>query len=150
MAKRVKTGRAHDEELCALHTSAADWVCICACRERCGDRDGVQQMHRAVLRRLATPSSSLLSHVRLSGRSQRTSSLNATSPFTTPVMTASSAAQKPAFTAVVKGMPEAGELRDCPFSHRVLLTLEAKARHRAVLRAQGTPVVARLWERLML
>ena len=57
------------------------------------------------------------------------SSLPATSPFasTAPAMTTTTAAQTPAFTAVVKGMPETGELRDCPFSHRVLLTLEAKA-----------------------
>lgn len=97
-------------------------------------------MHRVALLRLA-PSSSAL-HQRARRQSERTAqrpasvafapraptSLPATSPFasTAPAMTAATA-QKPAFTAVVKGLPETGELRDCPFSHRVLLTLEAKA-----------------------
>lgn len=101
-------------------------------------------MHRVALLRLAPSSSALHQRARrLSERtaqrpasvafatfaSRATTSLPATSPFasTAPAMTAATAAQKPAFTAVVKGMPETGELRDCPFSHRVLLTLEAKA-----------------------
>lgn len=98
-------------------------------------------MHRVTLLRLA-PSSSAL-HQRARRLSERTAqrpasvafapraptSLPATSPFasTAPAMNAATAAQKPAFTAVVKGLPETGELRDCPYSHRVLLTLEAKA-----------------------
>ena len=39
---------------------------------------------------------------------------------------ASSAPPNPLFTLVVKGKPETKQLLDCPFCHRVLLTLARK------------------------
>lgn len=51
---------------------------------------------------------------------------------------ASSAPPTPLFTLVVKGKPETKQLLDCPFCHRVLLTLARKVGAAVITQASMT------------